>query len=1027
MNEVTQAIADGRCALAVSGSLLRDPDVMLALTNRAALVPMALAGPAVSPVIPIGEAGVARAMTQKNGLVVVVEPETADSKGLENLGKLLMRAPHKPKVVVVARNYNPFAFGTALRGLSVAHEKGRGKKFIQTLPQPPALAELPGVATLPKAKKAQTEIPAPRFVFAGREEELATLAGHLAEGGPLVISGPLGVGKSWLVEHAIEASELTRLPDFVLGFGCEFDSLIARLAIVCRQAGASQLSDALKDQARTPVSLVSAAIEALGAADLSGQVMVVRHLQHATGREGDFFRKSRVEMLLEALLTHPYSLRLVFLSTRQPRFYREGQSASLRRMEIGGLKGRFLHEIFAAYKAPEFSRDKFGPISDRLHGHPLAARAFAISVRDNPEGLKRLDDPKFLAQREPGDLERLTKHLGKRIGKLPRKLRAALGAVGHLRAPVDGTFLAALEIPRKMRLELLAAGALDMSGTEKDRKYQVHPLIRKHLSYRDVADFEVFQTLTETFGKLASKSDDPVQQLAYTQEANRCAVASRKFKLVQRTEFPDQDPVLESVVGILRGKQPRLDMAEQRLREATSRDPANADAYILAVELQHKQEVKAEAMAQLFEAAIDKAPVPELFQQAANFWARARRSRVTAIPLLERGVQLLPNEPRIRTRLASLLFPQGRRPEATEHLTQAMALAPMLPDAYGLMGQAKRDEGQIKEAETLLREAVRLAPEDVVQLTRLVDLLMAQARVDLDNQKKLRDEAREMLEIAMKDQRKSSAQVLLATLLREEGDDLERAAWLLGKAKPHLDRRTDLYKRLQIEKALQLMATGDLDQAEGNIRERCQRDPTDHRAFVALGHILEARELFVPAHAEYLRAKERAAQNSLEAQAYEAHMKRMQSIIEAQAAGLWISAKPAPEPVAATADTGAVGYQRVIRRRKAPVAEDSAPLAEEAEPVTEEAAPIAVEAAPVPEDAAPVPEDAEPIAVEAEPVTEAAEPVPEDAAPEDAAPVPEDAAPVPEDAEPIAVEAAVPAETEVDGLETPDDSGEAEE
>ena len=930
MNEVTQAIADGRCALAVSGSLLRDPDVMLALTNRAALVPMALAGPAVSPVVPIGEAGVARAMAQKNGLVVVVEPESADSKGLESLGKLLQRAAHKPKIVVVARNYNPFAFGAALRGLSVAHEKGRGKKFIQTLPQPPALEALPEVAALPKAKKAQTEIPAPRFLFAGREEELEILAGHLGDGGPLVVSGPQGVGKTWLVEHALAASELTRLPDFVLGYGCEFDSLIARIAVICREAGASQLADALKDPKRTPVSLVSAATEALGAADLSDKAMVIRHLQHATGREGDFFRKSRVEMLLEALLTHSYSLRLVFVSTRQPRFYREGQAAPLRRMEVGGLKGRFLNEIFTAYKAPEFPRDKFGPMCDRIHGHPLTARAFAVAVRENPDGVKILDEPKFLSQREPGDLERLTKHLGKRVGKLPRKLRAALGAVAHLRTPVDGTALAALSIPRKMRLELLAAGALDMVGTENDRKYQVHPLIRKHLSYREVSDFDTYQTLQEWFAKLAAKTEDAVQKLAYTQEANRCAMACRKFKLVQRTEFPDQDPWLESVVGLLRGKQPKLEMAERRLREATSRDPANADAYILAVELQHKQEVKAEAMAQLFEAAIEKAPVPELFQQAANFWARTRRSRVTAIPLLEKGVELLPNEPRIRTRLASLLFPQGRRPEATEHLTQAMALAPMLPDAYGLMGQAKRDEGLVEESEALLREAVRLAPEDVVQLTRLVDLLLARARVDLDNQKTLREEAREMLEIAMKDQRKSSAQVLLATLLREEGDDLERAAWLLGKAKPHLDRRSDLYKRLQIEKALQLMAHGDLDQAEANIRERCQRDPTDHRAFVALGHILEARELFVPAHAEYLRAKERAAQNSLESQAYEGHMKRMQAIIEAQAAGLWVSAKTEAPPTEQTTSAGPVGYQRVIRRRKASADEPDQTSADEA-------------------------------------------------------------------------------------------------
>src|SRR5690606_30757184 len=48
MDKVIEAIEQGRAAIAISGSLLRDPEVMLALSNRAALSPMALAGPAVA-------------------------------------------------------------------------------------------------------------------------------------------------------------------------------------------------------------------------------------------------------------------------------------------------------------------------------------------------------------------------------------------------------------------------------------------------------------------------------------------------------------------------------------------------------------------------------------------------------------------------------------------------------------------------------------------------------------------------------------------------------------------------------------------------------------------------------------------------------------------------------------------------------------------------------------------------------------------------------------------------------------------
>ena len=76
----------------------------------------------------------------------------------------------------------------------------------------------------------------------------------------------------------------------------------------------------------------------------------------------------------------------------------------------------------------------------------------------------------------------------------------------------------------------------------------------------------------------------------------------------------------------------------------------------------------------------------------------------------------------------------------------------MLPDAYGLLGQARRDEGldKIGEAEELLREAVRLAPEDTVQTSRLASLLMVRARIEPDSATALREEAKEMLTEALK-------------------------------------------------------------------------------------------------------------------------------------------------------------------------------------------------------------------------------------------------------------------------------------
>ena len=135
------------------------------------------------------------------------------------------------------------------------------------------------------------------------------------------------------------------------------------------------------------------------------------------------------------------------------------------------------------------------------------------------------------------------------------------------------------------------------------------------------------------------------------------------------------------------------------------------------------------------------------------------------------------------------------------------------------------------------------------------------------------------------------------------------------------------------------MVSGKIDEAENNLRQRCGHDPADHRAFGALANVLEARDMFVPAHAEYMRALERAPKNSLAAQLYERHMKRLQGVIEAQAAGLYAL----PETPSAPEERPT--QARIVRRRKEDGAVEAAPEAVEAAPEAVEAAPEAVEAA----------------------------------------------------------------------------------
>jgi tetratricopeptide (TPR) repeat protein len=299
-----------------------------------------------------------------------------------------------------------------------------------------------------------------------------------------------------------------------------------------------------------------------------------------------------------------------------------------------------------------------------------------------------------------------------------------------------------------------------------------------------------------------------------------------------------------------------------------------------------------------------------------------------------------------------------------------------------------------------------LAPGDPVQVSRLCGLLLDRSRVDEEVSEALREEAGELLREVLKGKpRAPECYLQLSTLLREDGGDLEQASWLLDKAKKMTDRQNPRHVRIRVAAALLKMAEGDLDGAEKSLRDQVQRDPTAHGAFAGLGHVLEAREMYVPAHAEYQRAKERCSQSSLACDAYNLHLLRVQKLIEMQAAGLLpartepVVEAPAPAPAAAEA--------KVKKRRGKSVKRDDE---DEAAEVAPEATAVAEAVAEAPAEVA----EAEAVEVEADPaeVTEA-EAVEVEAAPADVA-----------EAEAVEVEAA-PAEVVEEPAEVVEEPAEA--
>jgi hypothetical protein len=199
MSRVEKAIESGKCVVAVGGPrCCANPEVMFALRARQGLQPMALSGPAVAHVAQTVTAdALGPALSNAGGIVVLVEPESADAAGVKAIGEILQRSRQKPELVIVARAYNPFAFGSALGGLRVQHEKNKGKPFLQALPEvAPAVAPAP-VDGAPLGEEAEA-------VGSGRDRRAPVLlrgSGRgggrprrrcSAPGGPIVVHGPTG-------------------------------------------------------------------------------------------------------------------------------------------------------------------------------------------------------------------------------------------------------------------------------------------------------------------------------------------------------------------------------------------------------------------------------------------------------------------------------------------------------------------------------------------------------------------------------------------------------------------------------------------------------------------------------------------------------------------------------------------------------------------------------------------------------------------------------------------------------------------
>lgn len=996
MNRVEVAIAEGRCVLVFGSRVLTDVETLGELRYRGTIPAVVLGGDAPAPARVLSADTVAPALAREGGVIVLVEADGADGLALATLGNLVAAAAHKPRLVVVARAFNPFLLPGPLRLLKFEHEKKKPREFLQSLAIPAApapVAVAPAAADDAKKKAASG---APKLHFVGREEEIAALTARLEAGGPVALVGPLGIGRHWLLDRTLQGKPYKRLPDFHVGWGSEADSLYARLASFGKELGDTRLADAMKDPAKRPApeALAALAIEVLQNPGAAEHVLVIDRLEHVLRRDGTFHREGRFELLLRALLVSSYALRVVFVTTVRPRFYREGEGANLQLVELGGLKGRELHELFEAYRVEDLPREHYGDIVNRIHGSPLAARLFAVAVRPVEERDELLENKRFMQLEGPGDTEGIRRRLRKVVEALPQEERDALCRLAHFRGWFTVADTELLEVDRKTRLNLLAAGLLDMGADDtRDRVFRVHPLVASVLDARATSDYAVLEALGNALLERA-RNTPGAPGLAMVQEGNRFLFEAHRIRNRFRLPYPDHDPALESVRGLVRSRQPRFDLAEQRIAECLKADPANTELLLMKAELGIARRDPPEKVVEVYAEAERVAPTPEVFHHAASFHQLKAAGRGKAAAALERGIAVFPGNARLHRRLAGIYVDQNRLDDAVTVLQRAMELEPMMPDTYGLLGEIQLLLGpaHYDQAEAMLAEARRLDPDNGLHIARLAALMFERG---LDDEARTA-QVKELLEQAITaDSKNYLAHFYLGRLLVETGGDVDRAEFLFKKA-AKLDEKAALPL---VGRASVAVLKGEWAEADSLLDKATRLEPACHEAFYVRGEALVKQGFIFNARQEFQRALERSPRESKARTKYTAALAQCDALIEsgqaieiqkaAEAAGA-VAPQPRAQAEAQRREPG-----KTTRRRRggkeAPAAEggDGAP-AEAGETVeaseggdgaaieaTEAGEPVEPTEADGPTEAVePTPEPAE--ATEAGEANEAGEPAPDD-------------------------------------------------
>jgi Tfp pilus assembly protein PilF len=599
----------------------------------------------------------------------------------------------------------------------------------------------------------------------------------------------------------------------------------------------------------------------------------------------------------------------------------------------------------------------------------MAARYLAMNAVVEGSVDEILEQPRFLKLTDISDAQPLRRHIKRKIDQLPKDVRASLAACALLRQSGTTENLQALGLNRSRRLQLLSMGLLEQTPGVGSRRYYVHPLVGDHLEYREVYDFETMEKLGQHMlevGKAQRAAGENSTSIASCLEGNRFLVDARRERSCIQLPYPDLDPVVNNIQGLIRRKSARLDIARQRTNEALKMDPYNTELILVHAELRVAEKATEELILGVFTHAADTCPTEEVFLAEAEHHL-ANQARGKAVSALERGTRTFETSGRLPRRLAQLYLDQNRHADAVEVLVRVIGMEPSMPETYGTLGEAYMAMGgeATAKAVEVLDEAIKLDPTSLRNLVRRATLERDLALADPEKLQEGLEAAEKLVQAAIDiDKGHPYAQAVLAAIILDKGGDLAQADWLLKQA---CKRKETSFALVQLARVR--IRQGAFEQVERILAKAVKRDKSNHAAFAAQSEFWEAQGQVFHAFEATKSAKERSPKDSPARARYEVAILRLQALIESgQAAELMKAADAAKTEASPEATPASAGPRRdagktTIRRRKGKgKAADKAPIeaagadapAEQADeaPVlaaAEEEAPAAEEEAPAAE------------------------------------------------------------------------------